>query len=215
MVILSKAGDEGSYIGGSPARSDRDLNEILSVLGREDLKFLRELRRKRRNMGILAILIGVGIFIGSTYYYYLFPTSDQTFLWVFFGWIIAMSIVREGVNIITESGKATSPGGGRYKVMSQVECLKCGYREVLPYSPGDYVGKLVDKKCPKCSGDMKIIKIFSEPEKKIRTVGMPILPGIGGTTGVLDKISLLLMRIFAPFGFAFKRYRSKSNSESK
>jgi len=187
----------------------------LSVLGREDLKFLRELRRKRRNTGILAILIGIGIFVGSTYYYYMFPSSDQTFLWIFFGWIIAMSIVREGVNIISESGKATSPGGGRYKVMCQVECSKCGFREVLPYSPGDYVGKVVDRKCPKCGGDMRVIKIFSEPEKKIRTVGMPILPSMGGATGFLDKVYLLLVRIFSPFGFTFRLYKRKSGSKSE
>ncbi len=216
VLILSAEGKGSSYIGEASFFKESELNEILSVLGREDLKFLNELRRKRRNTGILVSAIGAGIIIGSLYYLYMYPNATQSFFWVFFGWILAMSIIREGINMISDASKTVSPGAGRYRVYTAIECLKCHYKEVKSYEMGEFVGKIVDKKCPKCGGDMRVAMIFSEPEKKIKTVGMPILPGMGGaSSSVWGKISTIMFRLLPPLGIVYRYYSKRRSRSSK
>ncbi len=209
--------ESASYLSAKPGNKDEEINEILSVLGRDDLKFLRDLKKKKRNFGILITLLGFAIFFGTTYYYFIAGTSEQAFMWIFFGWIIAMSISREGIAMVTDAGKTEATGGGRYLVEERIQCVSCGYFETRPYTPGDYVGKEVDKVCPECGGKMKIVMIYGRPEKEIKTVGMPILPGLGGTSGsmsIRDKITLLFFRLVSPLGLVYRLYqRTEENRE--
>ena len=207
-------------IGGSYLQGDREIDIILSYLSREDMIFLKKLKKKRRNTGIIVALIGTGIFIGATYYYLISNNPTQSFLWIFFGWIIAMSIIREGTAMINEASKVETVGAGKYTVRSRIECVKCGYSEVRPFKHGDYVGKLVDDKCRKCEGPMKVTMIFAEPERKIKTVGMPLLPGMGGMSRELSltqKLWLYLSRLIPPYGLYLRyvnwRKRDKNNLE--
>jgi len=194
-------------ISGSYLQEDRELDVILSYLSREDLVFLKKIKKRRRNTGIIVALIGLGIFIGAMYYYLTSSNPTQSFLWIFFGWIIAMSIFREGISMINEASKMETVGAGKYTVRSRIECVKCGYSEVRPFRPGEYVGKIVEESCRKCGGPMKVTMIFAEPERKIKTVGMPLLPGLGGVSkemSLIQKLWLHLIRIIPPYGLYIK-----------
>ncbi len=210
--------ENASYLSARPGNKDREIDEVLSVLGRDDLKFLRDLKKKKRNFGILITILGFVIFFGTTYYYFVAGTSEQAFMWIFFGWIIAMSISREGIAMISDAGKTEATGGGRYLIEERIRCVSCGYSETKPYSPGDYVGMEIDKVCPNCGGKMKIAMIYGRPEKEIKTVGMPILPGLGGTAGnvsLRDKIALLFFRLISPLGIVYRLYQRTGGEQGK
>jgi ABC-type multidrug transport system permease subunit len=51
------------------------------------------------------------------------------------------------------------------KVLTVIQCIRCGYKSVRNFSKGDYVLKEVGS-CPKCSGTLLIHSIFREVEKK-------------------------------------------------
>ena len=208
-------GSEGKYVADSSVvSSDRLINEVLMILGRNDLKFLDDLKRRRRITGIVVSVIGIVILIGAFYYYSIAP--QQGFLWIFFGWIIAFSLIREGFLMFSEANKAATPGAGRYRPFSKLICVKCNYSEVRPYRIGEVVGSKVDKVCPKCGGEMRVGAIFAEPEKRIKTVGMPILPGLGGaSSSAWDRFLLVLFRIIPPLGIVYRFYRSRCDRSRK
>mgnify|MGYP007013810784 CR=1 FL=1 len=67
-------------------------------------------------------------------------------------------------------------------------------------------------KCPKCGGEMVVVAIFSEPEKKLRTIGMPLLPGMGGQVGILRLLFYHLVDTFSPFKVAFRWVKRRFES---
>jgi hypothetical protein len=51
------------------------------------------------------------------------------------------------------------------KVMSTIECRKCGFKNVREFQRGDYVFKELDK-CQKCDDKMTITAIYKEVKEK-------------------------------------------------
>ncbi len=51
------------------------------------------------------------------------------------------------------------------KVLTTVECLKCGYTNIRDFKQGDFIFKVVEP-CPKCNEEMAISSIYRKPEEK-------------------------------------------------
>jgi len=186
-----------------------EITEIVRVLGAEDLKFLDTLRRRRRVLGIAFIIIGFAI-IGLMPFYASF-VGGGSFIWVLFGLFMGSLLLREGSVALQEAKSIAIPGGGRYKVFVKITCsdASCGYSEVRERYGNEYVGKVLDKSCPKCGGKLIVTAIFSEPEKKLKTIGMPILPGMGMQVGVLKLLAYYIVDMFSPFKVAFRFIKRK------
>jgi hypothetical protein len=54
------------------------------------------------------------------------------------------------------------------KIMTTIECLKCGFKSVREFQRGDYVYKELDK-CQKCDDKMVITAIYKEVKEKEKT----------------------------------------------
>lgn len=48
------------------------------------------------------------------------------------------------------------------RVVTVLRCPKCGYKKIREFREGDYVGKIVDEKCPKCNVSLVIDAIYEE-----------------------------------------------------
>jgi hypothetical protein len=54
------------------------------------------------------------------------------------------------------------------KIMTTIECIKCGLKSVREFQRGDYVYKELDK-CQKCDDKMTITAIYKEVKEKEKT----------------------------------------------
>ncbi len=52
----------------------------------------------------------------------------------------------------------------KWKSITRVKCMSCGYTEERDFTKGDYVGKIVGK-CPKCGGQLVVDAIFRRKEE--------------------------------------------------
>jgi len=57
------------------------------------------------------------------------------------------------------------------KVMTTVECKKCGFKSVREFQRGDFVFKDLDT-CQKCEDKMMITAIYKEVKEKEKTYGV-------------------------------------------
>jgi hypothetical protein len=57
------------------------------------------------------------------------------------------------------------------KVMTTVECRKCGFKSVREFQRGDFVFKELDA-CQKCDDKMMITAIYKEVKEKEKTYGV-------------------------------------------
>jgi len=57
------------------------------------------------------------------------------------------------------------------KVMTTVECKKCGFKSVREFQRGDFVFKDLDT-CQKCNDKMIITAIYKEVKEKEKTYGV-------------------------------------------
>ncbi len=190
-----------------------EVREIVRFLGAEDLKMLDTLRRRRRILGIVLIIIGIAIIAGIPFYMNM--AGSQAFLWVLFSLFIGSLFFREGSIAIHEAKNIAVPGAGRYKVFAKLTCTNasCGFSKIRERRTGEYVGMIViDERCPKCDAKLIISAIFSEPEKKIKTIGMPILPTLGGQIGFLRLLIYYLADMLSPFKLAFRAIKRKLHS---
>lgn len=181
----------------------KELVDIVRYLGAEDLKFLDSLRRRRRIIGIVFNIAGLGIMIGAILYANI--SGTQGWMWLLFGLFMGSLLMREGGVAIQESRSIAVPGGGRYKVFAKLTCSNpdCGYTEIRERKNGEYVGEVLDTKCPKCGSDLVVSAIFSEPEKKIKTIGMPILPMMGQIS-LIRLLGYYILDLFSPFKLVFR-----------
>jgi len=51
------------------------------------------------------------------------------------------------------------------KVLTTVECSKCGYTNMRDFQHGDFIFKVVEP-CPKCNEEMAISSVYRKPEQK-------------------------------------------------
>ncbi|MCW4047704.1 MAG: hypothetical protein NWE99_09130 [Candidatus Bathyarchaeota archaeon] len=54
------------------------------------------------------------------------------------------------------------------KIMTTIECVKCGFKSIREFQRGDYVYKELDK-CQKCDDKMTITAIYKEVKEKEKT----------------------------------------------
>jgi len=185
---------------------DEEVKKIMRYLGQADLKILYSIQRRRRLYGVLFVIIGFGILLGSSVYSMLYPTAG--FMWVFIGFVFGFAIMRQGFASFYEAKKVATPGGGRYRIFVRLACTNadCEYKTQRPYKSGEYVGMILSELCPKCSSPLRIEAIFGKPQRKIKTMGIPLLPTAGSQTktGILSQIKGLVYDYFAPFKVAFK-----------
>jgi predicted RNA-binding Zn-ribbon protein involved in translation (DUF1610 family) len=52
--------------------------------------------------------------------------------------------------------------GAEVRIVTVARCPNCGYEVRRPFREGDYVGKLLDEKCPKCGAQMIVEEIYAE-----------------------------------------------------
>lgn len=182
--------------------------EVVRYLGAEDLKFLDSLRRKRRLLGFIFIVAGFGVLVGVMFYVNL--TGTENWLWFIFGLFMGSLLMREGNVAIQEAKSIAIPGGGRYRVFSKVVCsnASCGYSEIRERRPGEYVGMVLDAKCPKCGSNLVVDAIFGEPEKKLKTIGLPLLPGMQQAS-LLKLLGYYIVDMFSPLKIAFRVVRRR------
>ena len=57
------------------------------------------------------------------------------------------------------------------KVMTTIECKKCGFKSVREFQRGDFIFKDLDP-CQKCNDKMIITAIFKEVKEKEKTYGV-------------------------------------------
>jgi len=186
-----------------------DVVEIVRFLGSEDLELLDKLCRRRRVLGLVFMIIGFVIIVGVLFYSSVVGAGG--WIWFVFGLFMGSLFVREGSVALQEAKNISVPGGGRYKVFVKVACRdeSCGYFEVRERKGNEYVGMVLGEKCPKCGGELVVVSIFSEPEKRIKPIGMPILPGMGAQVGLLRLVWYYFVDMFSPlkvvFRWVFKR----------
>lgn len=48
------------------------------------------------------------------------------------------------------------------RIVTVLRCPRCGYKKTREFKEGDYVGKIVDEKCPKCDARLVIDAIYEE-----------------------------------------------------
>jgi ribosomal protein S27AE len=52
--------------------------------------------------------------------------------------------------------------GETKRIVVELVCTECGYREFKQFEEGDYVGRVYASRCPRCGGDMVVDAIYEE-----------------------------------------------------
>ena len=50
----------------------------------------------------------------------------------------------------------------REHIVTEIRCTSCNFIVKRGFREGDYVGKIVDERCPRCGGEMAIESIYEE-----------------------------------------------------
>lgn len=189
----------------------KSLKKVIEKVGWQDIEKLYSRKNKIKRNGVILIALGILLPFLVVALHFIFPSFfNLTFFMggVFLAFLVSGTLVKYGYSLfLYQSERVFSPAGGRYSVYKRIECTKCDHVETTGYETGDYVGKKLDKKCSECGGNVRVTGIIGEPEHKIETIGMPVLPGAGGSMGVLDKIFLTLDKIIPVSTILTKLFR--------
>ncbi len=87
------------------------------------------------------------------------------------GYLLVLGLIAMGLSVYmlfqsrkrTASMKIEAP-----KVMTTIECKKCGFKSVREFQRGDYVFKELEA-CQKCNDKMLITAIYKEVKEKEKT----------------------------------------------
>lgn len=174
--------------------------KVIERIGWEDIKNLYATKKRIKRDGILLMLAGIAtpvLTIGVYLLFDLFIPLQYLIGILFASATVSAFLFWYGRSLFMDKPEQVfSPAGGRYTVFKKIKCIKCGNENTVPFESGDYVGKEIEKECKKCEEKMKVIAILANPEKRVERVGMPILPGAAGSMSLLDKLTLILDRIF-------------------
>jgi len=86
-------------------------------------------------------------------------TASATFQAIF--GLSSLAISMKALKDLVEARKAFAREE-RVKIVSILQCRKCGLKFGRRYRPGEYVGMTVEDKCPKCSGPAFVTLIYSD-----------------------------------------------------
>jgi len=160
-----------------------ELEKIVSLVAEDELKRIIELRRLNFLRSLIAFLIGFLIVILGFFSIFILglKTDYNTYWIVFFILILGMVFSAQGVRFLNIARDLKKLGGGNYSLKILVACTNssCDFTEEREWSPGDYVGKILDETCKKCGSKLQIVRIYGIPEKKLKSI--PLLPGITQT----------------------------------
>jgi hypothetical protein len=100
---------------------------------------------------------------------YVYPSDFQ-----FAAFLLAIGLIAMGMSVYVllqsrkrmASMKIEAP-----KVMTTIECKKCGFKSVREFQRGDFVFKDLDP-CQKCTDKMIITAIYKEVKEKEKTYGV-------------------------------------------
>jgi hypothetical protein len=90
------------------------------------------------------------------------------------GYLLVIGFIAMGLSVyvLFQSRKrAASMKIDAPKVMTTVECKKCGFKSVREFQRGDFVFKDLDA-CQKCDDKMIITAIYKEVKEKEKTYGV-------------------------------------------
>jgi hypothetical protein len=87
------------------------------------------------------------------------------------GYLLAIGFIAMGLSayvLLQSRRRVTSMKIEAPKVMTTVECRKCGFKSVREYQRGDFVFKELEA-CQKCDDKMLITAIYKEVKEKEKT----------------------------------------------
>ena len=90
------------------------------------------------------------------------------------GYLLAIGFIAMGLSayvLLQSRRRVTSMKIETPKVMTTVECRKCGFKSVREYQRGDFVFKELEA-CQKCDDKMLITAIYKEVKEKEKTYGV-------------------------------------------
>ena len=88
--------------------------------------------------------------------------------------LLAMGLIAMGMSVyvlLQSRKRLTSMKIEAPKVMTTIECKKCGFKNVREFQRGDFVFKDLDP-CQKCNDKMIITAIYKEVKEKEKTYGV-------------------------------------------
>jgi predicted membrane protein len=115
---------------------------------------------------LLVMALSIVALVSAVYVY----ESDFQFAVI----LLAMGLIAMGMSVYVllqsrkrlASMKIEAP-----KVMTTIECKKCGFKNVREFQRGDFVFKDLDP-CQKCNDKMIITAIYKEVKEKEKTYGV-------------------------------------------
>jgi len=116
-------------------------------------------------------------------------------MYLFLVFFISMIFSAIAVNYIDFYRRTRILGGGIYRIYTILTCKKCNMSKIRPYKRNEYVGMTSDDICPKCGEKMYVFAIFGEPEKEIKSVGIPLMFGSAIKNFMLLLYGLILRRL--------------------
>ena len=160
-----------------------ELERIVSLVAEDELRRIIELRKLNFLRSLIAFLIGFLIVILGFFSMFVLELeiNYNTYWIIFFILVLGMVFSAQGVRFLNIARDLKKLGGGNYLLKISVACTNssCDFIEERNWSPGDYVGKILDETCEKCGSKLQIVRIYGIPEKKLKSI--PLLPGITQT----------------------------------
>jgi len=158
-------------------------SEPVLMLMKEEIDRIKRIRGSRVKQAVVLLVIGwTSIFVVFIMIFYegiKFSTTDMTNWFILVMIVFSLALIKTGSDILRSAKELMKLGGGRYFLKEKLKCTNegCDYNTLREWKEGDFIGMIVDEKCPKCSSKLQIVWIYGKPEKKIKRI--PILPGLG------------------------------------
>lgn len=197
-----------------------DIESIVNAIFAEDVKYLNELVRSRRRMGLILMLLGMLMFFSPFgYLIYFAPTISpvtgqpnfNVFWLIFIIMFLGISLVRYGKSLRREAAKILKPGAGTYSFFSKLECPRCGFVMIRERKENEFVGDIAEEECEACKIKMRVVGIYAEPEREIKPIGYPILPMPGQSTMLELKAAVLNALTPLKLGLRQSKKKEKDN----
>lgn len=116
---------------------------------------------------IVVFVIVAGMLAISIYYLYgaLRAYANGNLQEAFFYTLLAATGVGISLYVVYAIRKRALSEKPLPKIVTTIECKKCGFKNLRRFEKGDYVFKSVEN-CQKCNESMLITAIYAEEEKK-------------------------------------------------